>query len=200
MSSGLQNAGSLTAYASGVPGDPELTLAGPILNTGTFTVHGTVDLGGTAAAVLTNDGTIGIAPGGLVAMTGSSTVANEHDGLLAFGISGAPNASAAYGRITAGALSLGGTVDPVFEHGFAPPAGSEYVVDTGASSGSFATVLQGATADYSHAGEVGLIGGGPPTATTTSLTTSAPTGLPFEQSVRLTATVRRPPAPTRPGQ
>ncbi len=122
-------------------------------------------------------------------MTGSSTVANEHDGLLAFGISGAPNASAAYGRITAGALSLGGTVDPVFEHGFAPPAGSEYVVDTGASSGSFATVLQGATADYSHAGEVGLIGGGPPTATTTSLTTSAPTGLPFEQSVRLTATV-----------
>ena len=70
-----------------------------------------------------------------------------------------------------------------------PPAGSEYFVDTGTSSGTFAAVLHGATADYSHAGEVGIIGGGAPTTTTTSLSSSVSTGLQFAQAVQFTAAV-----------
>ena len=42
MSLGLQNDGSLTVDPSGTSGDPGLTLEGPIMNTGTLTVNGTV--------------------------------------------------------------------------------------------------------------------------------------------------------------
>ncbi len=189
VSSGVQNAGSLTVTAGQIAGGLDLAVAGPMLNTGTLTVNGTVSLGGTASTTLLNDGTIGIAPGGRIAMDGSSTMTNEADGLLAFGIDGAPTAPAAVGRITGGALSLGGSVDPVFEQGFVPPPGSEYVVDNGPFSGTFASVQQGATADYAHAGELGLIGGGVATATSTTVSTSMPTGVPFGHLVALTATV-----------
>ena len=159
------------------------------MNTGTLTVNGTVGLGGTTSAAMTNDGTIGVAPGGLINMKGSSTLANEPDGLLAFGIDGPPGSVAASGRITNGTLSLAGSADPVFEDGFVPPTGAEYFVDTGTSSGAFASVLHGATADYSHAGEVGLVGGGSPTATSTSVSSSVASGLRFGQGMTLTATV-----------
>ena len=138
---------------------------------------------------MTNDGTVGVAPGGHLAMQASSTFANQTDGLVAFGIDGTPSTPGASGRITGGTLSLAGSVDPVFEQGFVPPSGSEYFVDTGASSGAFASVLQGATADYSHSDEVGLIGGGPAATTSVSVASSVPTGLQFEQSVQFTATV-----------
>ncbi len=189
VSVGLQNDGSLTVDPAGTSGDPGLTLEGPIVNTGTLTVNGTVGLGRTTSGAMTNDGTIGVAPGGLIDMNGSSTFANEPDGLLAFGIDGAPSSVAASGRITNGTLSLAGSADPVFEDGFVPQTGAEYFVDTGTSSGAFATVLHGATADYSHADEVGLIGGGPPTATSTRVSSSAAAGLHFGQGVPLTATV-----------
>ena len=189
VSSGLLNAGSLTVHQSGTSDEPGLALHGPILNSGTLTVNGVVDLGTSAASALTNEGTIGVAPGALITMDASSTIANEPDGLLAFGIGGPPGAPAASGRITNGTLTLGGSVDPVFEQGFVPPAGSEYFVDTGSSSGTFASVLHGATADYSRAGEVGLIGGGSPTTTTTSLSSSVSTGLQFAQTVQFTAAV-----------
>ena len=152
-------------------------------------MNGTVGLGSATSAAMTNDGTIGVAPGGLINMDGSSTITNEPDGLLAFGIDGPPSSVAAYGRITNGTLSLGGSADPVFEDGFAPPTGAEYFVDTGTSTGAFASVLHGATADYSHPGEVGLTGGGPATVTSTSVTSSVAAGLRYGQGVRFTATV-----------
>ena len=189
VSSGLQNAGSLTVNARQIADGLDLAVAGPILNTGTLTVNGTISLGSTATTTLLNDGTIGIGPGGSMAMDSSSTITNEADGLLAFGIDGPPSAPAEFGRITGGALSLGGSVDPVFEQGFMPPAGSEYVVDIGPFSGTFASVRQGATADYAHAGALGLIGGGAATATSTTVSTSMPTGLQFGHSVNLTATI-----------
>jgi large repetitive protein len=189
VSLGSQNDGSLTVDPSGTSGHPGLTIEGPITNTGTLTVNGTVGLGSTTSAAMTNDGTIGVAAGGLINMNGSSTLANEQDGLLAFGIDGSPGSVAASGRITNGTLSLAGSADPVFEDGFVPSAGAEYFVDTGTSSGAFASVLHGASADYSHADEVGLIGGGPPTATSTRVSSSVGAGLHFGQSVTLTATV-----------
>ena len=189
LSVGLENDGSLTVDPAGTSADPGLTLEGPITNTGTLTVNGTVGLGSTTSAAMTNDGTIGVAPGGLINMNGSSTIANEPDGLLAFGIDGPPSSVAASGRITNGTLSLAGTADPVFEDGFVPPTGAEYFVDAGTSSGDFAAVLHGATADYSHAGEVGLIGGGPPTATSALVSSSVAASMPFGQAVPLTATV-----------
>ena len=50
-------------------------------------------------------------------------------------------------------------------------------------------MLHGATADYSHAGEVGLVGGGSPTATSTSVSSSVASGLRFGQGMTLTATI-----------
>jgi large repetitive protein len=189
VSSGLQNDGSLTVNPSGTSGQPVLILDGPITNTGTLTVNGTVGLGTTTSGALTNDGTIGVAPGGLINMNGSSTLANEPDGLLAFGIDGPPSSVAASGRITNGALSLAGSADPVFEDGYTPSAGAEYFVDTGTSTGAFASVLHGARVDYAHPGEVGLTGGAAGTTTSTSVTSSVAAGSTFGQSVRLTATV-----------
>ncbi len=160
---------------------------------GTLTVLGTVDGGN--AAVLTNDGTIAMAPGGLIDLGAAATLTNEHDGLLVFGIDGAPGSTSDYGRITNGTLSLGGGADPVFDDGFAPSSGEEYVVDHGTSTGAFTTVLHGATADYSHTDEVGLSGAVPAAATSTSVTSTQPTGSVHGQDVRFTATVTSAPGP-----
>ena len=189
VSSGLQNDGSLTVDPSETPGDPALTLDGPIMNTGTLTVNGTVGIGHAVTTAMSNDGTIGVAPGGLINVDGSSSIKNEPDGLLAFGIDGPPSSVTAYGRITNGTLSLAGSADPVFENSFVPSPGTEYFVDSGTSSGAFTSVLHGASADYSHTGEVGLVGGAPATSTSTSVTNSVAAGSRFGQSVQFTATV-----------
>jgi hypothetical protein len=76
----------------------------------------------------------------------------------------------------------------VFERGFAPSSGAEYVVATGSFSGTFATVRDGATADYSHPGALGLAGGAPATATAVDVTSTVATSV-FGQDVRFTATV-----------
>ena len=102
--SGLQNDGAVNIAATGASDHPGLTLDGPITNTGTLTVDGMVDVGNSATA-LRNDGTIGVAPGGLINVDGASTVTNEPDGLLAFGINGPPDATSSYGRITNGTLA-----------------------------------------------------------------------------------------------
>jgi hypothetical protein len=186
--SGLDNGGSLTVGPTGMSGQPALTLSGPVTNSGTITVTGTVDVGGGTPTAVSNDGTIGVGPGGLVSMDGTAAITNEPDGLLAFGINGPPGATAASGQISGGALALGGSADPVFESGFTPPADAEYVVVTGPSSGNFATVLGGATAVDGPAGEVGLTGGAPAVATATHVTSSVPTAS-FGQALQLTATV-----------
>jgi len=189
ISSGLQNDGSLTVGATQTSGHPGLTLDGPVTNSGTLTVDGTVGIGGGTSTAVSNDGTVGVAPGGLIHVDGSSTITNEPDGLLAFGIDGPPSSVADYGQITDGTLALGGSADPVFENDFTPSPGSEYFVDTGAATGAFASVPHGATADYSHTGEVGLTGGAPGTATVTRVKTSTPRGSLFGQPVQLTAVV-----------
>ena len=127
ISSGLQNSGSLTVGATGTSGHPGLSLNGPITNSGTITVDGTMAIGGGAggggAAAVQNDGTIGVAPGGLVDGDPATTITNDPTGILAFGIDGPPGSLTAYGRITGSTLALGGTADPVDEDGFTPPAG-----------------------------------------------------------------------------
>jgi len=188
VGSGLENGGTLTVSSSETD-HSELAIDGPLANTGTVTVTGTVTIGDTVPTALTNDGTIAVGPGGLITMGTSSTITNEHDGLLAFGIDGPPTSTADYGRIAGGMLSLAGSADPVFEDGFVPPPGSDYRIDLGSSSGAFTTVLHDATADYSQADEIGLTGGAPSTATTTSVASSAPSGTPYGQGVQLTATV-----------
>ena len=171
VSSGLQNDGSVTVGQSGTSGQPAFTLDGPVTNTGTLTVDGIMGLGGKVSTTtttsttsptttLSNDGTVGVSPGGLIDMDGSSTITNEPDGLLAFGIDGPPSSVASYGKITNGTLSLAGSADPVLEDNFTPSPGAEYVVDTGTSTGTFESVLNKATADYSHPGEVDADGRG----------------------------------------
>ncbi len=191
VSSGLENDGSLTVGPSGTSDQAGLTLDGPITNTGSLTVDGIVDIGSssTVSTEVSNDGTIGVGPGGLINVSGPSTITNEPDGLLAFGIDGPASSFAAYGRITNGNLSLAGSADPVYENGFTPSPGAEYVVVTGTSTGTFSSVLHDATADYSHPGEVGLTGGAPATVTTTSVTSSVTADPSYGQAVQLTATV-----------
>jgi hypothetical protein len=187
VSSGLNNDGTLTAEPSG-PGTTTLTLDGPVTNPGAFEVFGTVTIGNTAASSLTNSGTVGIAPGGAIDLQKASTLTNEPNGLLAFGINGPPTSASDYGTILNGSLSLDGNVAAVFEGGFTPSPGAEYVVATGSYSGTFATVRDGATADYSHPDALGLIGGAPASPTAVGVTSTAPTSV-FGQDVRFTATV-----------
>ncbi len=187
VSSGLDNDGALTAGPSS-PGTATLTLDGPVTNTGAFDVIGTVTVGNAAGSSLTNAGTVGVAPGGVLTLGTSSTLTNAPSGLLAFGIDGPPISPSAYGRIVNGALSLDGSVAPVFESGFTPPSGAEYAVADSAISGTFATVRNGATADYSHAGALGLVGGAAAMATAVGVTSSVPASV-FGQDVRFTATV-----------
>ncbi len=187
VSSGLDNDGTLTAGPSGV-GTATLTLDGPVTNTGAFEVFGTLTVGDAAASSVTNAGTVGIAPGGVIDLEQASTLTNESNGLLAFGIGGPPTSPSECGKILNGSLSLDGSVAPVFEGGFTPSSGAEYVVATGSFSGTFATVRDGATADYSHPDALGLVGGAPATATAVGVTSSVPTSV-FGQDVRFTATV-----------
>ncbi len=207
VSSGLENDGTLVAGSSGTSGNASLTLDGPITNTGTLIVDGTVAIGNRVSAgnsvsprdavsSLSNDGTLGVAAGGLVDLGASSTITNGSDGILVFGIDGPPTSTSDYGRITNGMLSLAGSADPVFEDGFTPAAGSEYFVDTGTSSGAFTTLLHDATADYSHTGELGLTGGAPAIATSTTIISSVPAGSRDGQGLQFTATVTPSPGPS----
>ena len=187
VSSGLENDGTLTAGAAG-PGLSTLSLNGPITNNGVLEVAGGVTVGNTNASDLTNTGTVGVAPGGVLYVGGASTLSNASQGLLAFGIDGPPTSLSNYGRITNGPLVLGGSVAPVLDNGFTPAADAEYVVDDGPSSGTFATILDGAKVDYSHPGEIGLVGGAPASATLVAVSSSAPTSV-FGQGVQFTAAV-----------
>ncbi len=201
VSSRLQNNGAVTVGPSGAAGLPVLTLGGSVLNTGTVTADGTVSIGNGSAGNdtpggVTNDGTVALGPGGVFELGGNSTFTNDADGLVAFGIDGGPGSSSAYGRITGGTLSLGGTAEPLFVDGFTPSSGAEYFVYRGSAGGTFATVLHG-TADYSHAGEVGLTGGTPADASSTSLVVSNASTSVYGQELAFTATVASSgPAPT----
>jgi hypothetical protein len=195
VTSGLDNDGTLTAEAAG-PGTATLTLDGPVTNTGALEVSGTLTVGASSASSVTNAGIVGIAPGGVIDLENASTLTNESNGLLAFGIGG-PTSASDYGRILNGSLSLDGSAAPVFEGTFTPSPGADYVVATGSFSGTFATVRNGATADYSHPDALGLVGGAPAAATAVGVTSSVPTPV-FGQDVRFVATVSTAPgsAPT----
>jgi hypothetical protein len=187
VSSGLDNDGTLTAEPSGT-GAAALALDGPVTNTGSIEVFGTVTIGDAATTGLNNAGTVAIGPGGVIDLERSSTLTNASNGLLAFGIDGPPINTSDYGRILNGSLTLDGSVAPVFEDGFAPSPGAEYFVATGSFNGTFATVRNEATADYSHPDALGLVGGEPATATATDITSTASTSV-FGQEVRFTAVV-----------
>lgn len=187
VASGLDNEGTLTAGPTGT-GNTSLALDGPVTNAGAFEVAGTVTVGGSAPSSLTNAGTLGVAPGGSIGLERASTFTNASDGLLAIGIDGPPTTAADYGRILDGSLSLDGSVAPVFEDGFTPSSGAEYVVATGPFTGTFASVRNAATADYAHPDALGLIGGAAATPTTIGIT-RAPSASVYGQSVRFTATL-----------
>ncbi|HWF14564.1 MAG TPA: Ig-like domain-containing protein [Acidimicrobiales bacterium] len=193
VTSGLDNDGTLTAEPSG-SGTATLNVAGPVTNTGAFEVFGTLTIGNAAASSLTNTGTVAIAPGGVIDLENASTLTNAPNGLLALGISGPPTSASDYGEVLNGSLSLDGSVAPVFEGGFTPSSGVEYVVATSSFSGTFAHVRDGATADYSHPDALGLVGGAPASATAVGVTSTVPTSV-FGQNVHLTATVRLASAP-----
>jgi hypothetical protein len=186
---------SATNWSAGVPdhadvracilGDATVVVPDASFSVGTLAVSAgsTLDIGaggsgGVTAATLAvssglvNDGTVVVAPGGLIHLGRAATLTNEPDGLLVFGIDGAPASATGYGRITNGTLSLGGSADPVFADGYAPAPGEEYFVYRGTSTGAFATVLNGATADYSHPDEVGLTVGAPAPASADGTSTS----------------------------
>jgi hypothetical protein len=196
VSSGLENDGTLTAGRSD-SGTPTLALDGPVTNTGTFELFGTLTLGGAAASSFSNTGTLGIAPGGVVDLEKASLLTNAPTGLLALGIDGPPTSASAYGRIMNGSLALDGSVAPVFEGGFTPSPAAEYEVATSAYTGKFATLRNDATADYSRPDAVGLIGGLPAIPTAIDMTSTATTPV-FGQGVRFTAAVTHAwgPAPT----
>jgi hypothetical protein len=187
VSSGLDNDGTLTAGPSG-PGTATLAFDGPVTNTGSFELFGTLTIGAVATSSLTNSGTVGIAPGGVIDLARGSQLTNASNGLLAFGIDGPPTSATDYGRIINGSVSLDGSAAPVFEGGFTPSSSGEYVVASSSFSGRFATVRNGATADYSHPDALGLVGGVAATTTTVGVTGAVSTSL-FGQDVRFTATV-----------
>ncbi len=187
VAAGAENDGTLTAEPSGT-GAASLTLDGPITNTGALEADGSVVIGNAVASTLTNSGTLGVAPGSVVDLESSSSATNTSGGLLAFGIDGPPTSASDYGSIANGSLSLGGSADPVFDDGFTPSPGSEYAVYDGSDNGSFAALLGDAKADYSQPGEVRLVGGAPPAATTVAVTGSDPAAV-FGQEVQFTATV-----------
>jgi large repetitive protein len=191
VSSALENDGSVIAGPSGpTSGSAALDLGGTIENTGTLSTGGAVTIGQNTVTTVTNAGTVAVAPGGVITVGDASVFTNDSQGVLAFGISGANTSPDDYGRITGGTLTLSGTADPVFDDGFMPASGEEYAVYTGGTvGGEFTTVLHDATADYSHAGEVGLSGGAPATTTSTSVLSSVPTSSLYGENVRFTATV-----------
>jgi hypothetical protein len=186
VSSGLENDGTLTAEPTGT-GTAALILDGPVTNTGAFEVFGSLTIGAAATSSITNSGTLGIAPGAVIDLEKASTLTNASNGLLAFGIDGPSESASGYGRIVNGSLSLDGSVAPVFEGGFTPSSGAEYVVATSSFSGTFATVRD-ATADYSHSDALGLVGGVQATTTSLGVASAVPTSV-FGQDVRVTATV-----------
>jgi hypothetical protein len=187
VTSGLDNEGTLTAEPSTV-GVATVSLDGPVTNTGAFVVFGRVMIGAVTVSSLSNAGMVGIAPGGMIDLEKASSLTNASDGLLAFGIDGPPTSVSNYGRVLNGSLSLDGSVAPVFENGFVPPSGAEYVVAASSFTGTFATVRNGATADYSHPAALGLVGGAPAAATAVGVTSTIPTSV-FGQDVRFRATV-----------
>ncbi len=186
VASGLDNDGTLTSEPTGT-GTTALILDGPVTNTGAFEVFGSLTIGAAATSSITNSGTLGIAPGAVIDLEKASTLTNSSSGLLAFGIDGPPTSASDYGTIVNGSLSLAGSVAPVFEGGFTPSSGTEYVVATSSFSGTFATV-RNATADYSHSDALGFVGGVQATATSLGVASTVPTSM-FGQDVRVTATV-----------
>ena len=114
VSAGLQNDGALTVDPAAARGAPPSRRASPgWSSTGRSPTRApspwTASSPSAAAppptapsetAGLANDGTVGIAPGGQVVMAGASTITNEPDGVLAFGIDGPSSSVADYGRIT----------------------------------------------------------------------------------------------------
>ena len=206
----VDNTGN-TAFTNSGTFDIPANVTGSSINVSTFnnaatgavSDEGTLTIGNGTATTILNDGTIGVAPGDLINVGGSSSITNKSDGWLAFGIDGPPTSTSNYGRITNGTLVLGGTADPVFDNGFIPTTGTEYFVYTGSSgsySGTFATVLHNATADYSHTTEIGLTGGAPATPTTTAVTSSVPTSSVYGQGVHSPPRSPPPQAPIRPGR
>ncbi len=113
-------------------GHPGLSLNGPITNSGTLTVDGTVGLvrrgrrqrhrGAATTAPSASH------PGAWSTETERTTITNDPTGSWPSASTGRPAHPTAYGRITGSTLALGGTADPVDEDGFTPPAGAEYFV------------------------------------------------------------------------
>ena len=64
-----------------------------------------------------------------------------------------------YGSIVNGSSPSTGVLPRCSRAGSRPLRGAEYVVATGSFSGTFATVRNDATADYSHPDALGLVGG-----------------------------------------
>ncbi len=180
----ITNAGTID-----IPNDPDPSvITGVTLDsTGSLTAEGSLDI---VNGTYTNDGDITIDPTSTVTVSGTGTgprLVNQSDGTLTFELASA----ASFGKIAAQApLSLSGTALPLAVGGFVPAPLSEYLViqtsGSGSYAGSFATVTNGFSGDYTSTAHVGLVAGKEPTSTGLA----GPGGaLQLGQSASFTATV-----------
>ncbi len=146
----------------------------------------------TGGQVVTNDGTLAIAPGANAAvnsnqfLTGKETFVNAADGTIAPQLAGGATGTLTFGHYAV--ITLGGTAAPQLVGGYAPALGTEVqafpiITDGVTINGTFAGVANGFTADYSHAtgdspNYIGLVYGGqaatPPPKTGATKTLSTP--------------------------
>ena len=185
------NSGSFDTTSANGTLDANTSSGGTFVNGsgGNWTIEGTLTVGSNGSApALTNSGFLGIAPGAGLNLDSSVTLTNTPSGTVAFGIDGVNTSSSNYGEINGKTDLQGGTLDPVDDNGYVPVSGTEYFVMVGTNTGTFTTVLHNATADYTHSGETGVVGGAPATPTTTTVTSTANPAA-FGQPVSLTATV-----------
>jgi hypothetical protein len=128
----FNNAGTFQKTAgTGTTGLGGVTFA----NSGTVTINtGTLNLTNPSA----NSGSITVAPGALVSITGNFT--EGATGVLTVQVGG--TATSQFGRITvSSAATLAGTLTIVLVNGFTPSAGDQFTIITDASqSGTFDTV------------------------------------------------------------
>ncbi len=86
-------------------------------------------------------------------------------------------------------MTLGGTADPLLEGGFTPNTGAEFNVVTGAYTGTFASIQNNFSGDYTHTAFAGLVVGPAPQESTATTVTSSTNPSGVSQSVTFTATV-----------
>jgi hypothetical protein len=181
----LVNDGTVTVQSENAPTSP-VYLQTDLTNgpTGTLDVAGGRLYANTGSTVL-NHGVVSIAAGAQLNFDNSSdTFIGESDGTIEPDIASAGS----FGTInlsSGASFTVGGTLSPVLEGGYAPAIGTAFDVITGPRAGTFASVTNGFRGDYSVPNTIAVI----VLDTTTTSLGAVPAGSSFGEPVTLTATV-----------